>query len=103
MLFNSPEFAVFFLLIFFITYILNTLRTTCVRNTVLLLASYGFYANLNLCYPILLVWITLVNGIGGSLLYRESLSHRARKITVSVVLILSLLPLACLKYAPFIY
>lgn len=101
MLFNSPEFAVFFLLIFFITYILNTLRTTCVRNTVLLLASYGFYANLNLCYPILLVWITLVNGIGGSLLYRESLSHRARKITVSVVLILSLLPLACLKYAPF--
>ncbi len=101
MLFNTPEFAVFFLLAFVITYALNAVGVTKIRNTVLLLASYGFYANLNICYPILLVWVTLVNFIGGRLLCRTCDSDKTRKVLISLVIILSLLPLIVLKYAPF--
>lgn len=101
MLFTTPEYAVFFLLAFAITYALNFVGLTKIRNAVLLLASYGFYANLNLSYPLLLVWITLVNYIGGFCLCKEKLDDRARQKAISIIIILSLLPLLTLKYAPF--
>lgn len=101
MLFTSPEFIVFFLLTLIITYMLNAGRLIKTRNTVLLLASYGFYANLNLCYPLLLVWVTMVNYAGGHFLCKEHYSSSKRKTLISAVLILSLLPLVTLKYAPF--
>lgn len=101
MLFNSPEFILFFIIIFVITYILNRCEHLRTRNGILLLASYGFYANLNLCYPLLLVWVTLVNYAGGRLLTQETFAPGKRKALVSTVIILSIIPLVTLKYAPF--
>ncbi len=101
MLFNSPEFIIFFVLAFAVTYALNLAQWLKTRNAVLLLASYGFYANLNLSYPLLLVWVTLINYGGGRFLMSDNFTPRKRKALISLVIFLSLLPLVILKYAPF--
>lgn len=100
MLFTTPEFVVFFLFAAAVTYTLNAVHWHRVRNVFLILASYSFYANLNTCYPFLLLYVTLVNHIGGRMLMREHRSERGRRWLVSVVVLLSLLPLTVLKYAP---
>lgn len=100
MLFNTPEFVAFFLLVAFVTYLLNRFRLIRSRNWILLLVSYGFYANFNLYYPLLLAFVTLVAFAGGRILQGKPWSQRARKWIVGVVVVASLLPLVVLKYAP---
>ncbi len=100
MLFNTPEFVAFFLLVAFVTYLLNRFRLVKSRNWILLLVSYGFYANFNLYYPLLLALVTLVAFAGGRILQGKPWSPRARKWIVGAVVVVSLLPLAVLKYAP---
>lgn len=100
MLFNTPEFVVFFLLIAAVTFVLNHFRMNMVRNVVLLLASYAFYGNLHVYYPLLLLYVTLVNFVGGRLLEAEHRSLRQRKVIVGCVVVGTLLPLVVLKYAP---
>lgn len=67
---------------------------------VLLLVSYGFYANFHPYYPVLLLFVTLVNFAGGRLLQGRAWTPRARKWFAGLVVVVSLLPLAVLKYAP---
>lgn len=99
MLFNTPEFCGFFVLITLLVYTLNLFHQYKLRNLVLLVASYGFYANLHLYYPLLLLYVTLVAYTGGHLLQRN-FSFSTNKWIVGGTIILSLLPLVVLKYAP---
>ena len=99
MLFNTPEFCGFFLLTALVIFLLNHWMCLKARNIFLLLASYGFYANLHIYYPLLLLYVTLVAYISGFLLQQDR-SQYARKGIVSGAVILSLLPLVVLKYAP---
>lgn len=66
------------------------------RNTILLIASYWFYAQLSPTYVVLLGAITLLNWISG-----KSLLQQKRKWVCGTTVILSLLPLICYKYAHF--
>ena len=100
MLFNTPEFVVFFILLTVVIYALNSFGWFRMRNLLLLGASYWFYANLHLYYPVLLVYITLINYWGGRLLIEKNYTSNAQKCVVSLIVILSLLPLLMCKYAP---
>ena len=100
MLFNTPEFCGFFAICFILTYILNYYRLIQTRNLFLLLASYAFYANLHLYYPLLLLFITLIAYISGKSLILYKNNSRIQKWIIGISVILSLLPLLILKYAP---
>ncbi len=96
MLFHTPEFILFLVAILVATYALNAMQCLRSRNLLLLVASYAFYANLHPYYPMLLVYVTLVNYLGGLLLA----GGNKRKMVVGGVVALSLLPLVVLKYGP---
>lgn len=66
------------------------------RNTILLVASYWFYAHLSPTYVILLGAVTLLNWMSG-----KSLLQQKRKWVCGITVFLSLLPLVCYKYAHF--
>ena len=100
MLFNTPNFVVFFILLTLVVYTLNLYSLLRIRNCLLLGASYWFYSNLSLCYPLLLVYITLINYFGGCFLNKQSFSVNTKKWIITIIVLLSLLPLATLKYAP---
>lgn len=100
MLFNTPEFCGFFILTAILTFILNKFEFLIIRNIVLLAISYAFYANLHLYYPLLLLYVTLVAYFSGRLLKIETSSTSSRTWIVTASVILSLLPLLTLKYAP---
>lgn len=100
MLFNTPEFVLFFIIVAIAVYAVNRYSYIKLRNVLLLLASYGFYGNLHVYYPLLLLYVTLVNYVGGYLLQRDSQSSTRRKYIITSVVILSLIPLVLLKYAP---
>ncbi len=100
MQFNTPEFVVFFLLVAVVVYIANRLSLCKVRNVLLLIASYAFYANLHIYYPLLLLFVTMVNFIGGRWLQLSDLTEKKRKFIISAVVVFSLIPLVTLKYAP---
>lgn len=100
MLFNTPEFILFFLSIIVLTYVLNYYQCHTIRNVILLVASYCFYGNFHLYYPLLLVYVTLVNYSAGYLIQREDTGPGKRQLYTGFAIVLSLLPLATLKYAP---
>lgn len=102
MLFNTPEFVIFFLVILFLVMALNRFALLKTRNALLLVASYGFYAHLNPYCPLLLLYITLVTYGGASLLKSMNNRLRAARLVISGIVALSLLPLAFFKYAPLI-
>lgn len=99
MLFNSPEFILFLVVILVAVRLLNHEQTVGIRNVLLLLASYAFYANLHVLYPILLVYVTLVNYIGGQLVARCTGTISGKGL-ISACVILSIIPLVLLKYLP---
>ena len=100
MLFNTPEFILFFLSIIVLTYVLNYYQCHTIRNVILLVASYCFYGNFHLYYPLLLVYVTLVNYSAGYLIQREDTGPGKRQLYTGFAIVLSLLPLVTLKYAP---
>lgn len=100
MLFNTPEFCGFFILTALLIYVLNHFCLIRTRNLFLLAISYAFYANLHLYYPILLLYVTVIAYISGRLLTKENYGSNIRKWIVSISVILSLIPLATLKYLP---
>ena len=67
-------------------------------NICLLLASYYFYSSFNVLFLIILLYITFVTYIGGIFLSRTS--HK--KSLTSLVILLSLIPLATFKYSAFL-
>ena len=99
MFFNSPEFVAFFLFVLAAFAVANRKRTLPLRNLVLLLASYWFYAQLHAWFVALLVYTTLVNYLCGLWLARCQQQGRRGQAVVTVAILLSLAQLALFKYA----
>lgn len=100
MLFNTPEFVGFFLVVLMLVWWLNFWEKVVVRNILLLLISYGFYARFHVLVPLLLLYVTLVNYAAGKVLRGGRLSSEGRFYCVSLAVIASITPLLVLKYLP---
>ena len=101
MLFNTPQYLLFLLVILVMLWITNKWAGLLFRNTLLLVASYYFYANLHIGFVGLLVYITLVNYFGGIWIISEQKRGLSGKKAVAVSILLSLLVLIFFKYAYF--
>lgn len=97
MLFNELTFAPFFLVVFLLCYITNRFNQLKLRNTLLLIASYYFYAYFSVTFLITLVGVTLINYLASVMLFKQK-----RKWVVSSAVLLSLLPLIGYKYTNFL-
>ena len=95
MVFNSLHFLLFFLLVLPGVKCLN--NHPFWRNIYLFLASLYFYACFKLAFLPLLFYVISISYVGGLLLAK----HRT-KLTISIVIILTLLPLLFFKYSIFI-
>lgn len=92
MIFNSFKFLLFFP----ITTLLYYLIPHKFKWIYLLLVSYGFYMNWNPSYALLLLGITVISYTVGL-----STERNRRKQTLSVGIVLCLLPLIVFKYMNF--
>lgn len=97
MLFNSLSFLVFFAVVFGL---FQLLRGWSARKTLLLVASYVFYAAWNPPYIIILLGSTTLDWWLGRLIWRESRPGRRRALLV-VSLVANLSLLAFFKYGDF--
>lgn len=101
MFFNSFLFVGFFLIVLVLLLIEHRVsHNTTLRNATLLVASYFFYGYFNIGFTAILLFVTLVNFVIGSLMITRTVI-RFRKIFVAIAVVLSLLPLAFFKYALF--
>ena len=102
MLFNSLLFVVFFVTVLAILFFEGLIsKSIILRNITLLAASYIFYANFNIGFTLILLFVTSVNYIGGNLLFRNRNITR-KKYIVAISAVLSLLPLCFFKYSVFL-
>lgn len=99
MLFNTPEYILFFTIVVFLVYATNHKRTLKIRNILLLGASYYFYANLHIGFLFLLIYITLINYICGIWIARQQEKGKNGKTAVTAAILSSLIILAFFKYA----
>lgn len=99
MLFNTFEFLSFFIVVFFLFVITNWEKTIIVRNIILLGASFYFYAQLNIYFPLLLLYVGAVTYISGYFITKYIEESKKAKGIVAISIILSLLPLVFFKYA----
>lgn len=98
MLFNTPEYVLFLGIISIIYYIANKTQYIGIRNIILLLASYYFYANLQPWFVILLLYTTTVNYICGLWIASEQQKGRSGKNATATAIILSTGILVFFKY-----
>lgn len=99
MFFNSPQYIFFLFLVFVFVLLTNRAKTLQIRNSLLLIASYVFYAQLHLWFVFLLIYTTLVNyGCGRWISYNQQ-THKNAKIPVAISIVLSLAILVFFKYA----
>lgn len=99
MLFNTFDFFTFFIPVFLIYIFLNKEKILLIRNIFLLLSSYYFYSRLNLYFPLLVIYTTIVTYISGNYIKKYVESKKLAKIWVGVSVVLSLIPLLFFKYA----
>lgn len=98
MFFNSFIFTGFLLIVLAVLFIERMASQSVVlRNITLLAASYFFYGYFNIGFTFILIFVTLVNYIGGLMLFNKACTHRKRIVAISTVL--SLLPLVFFKYS----
>lgn len=98
MFFNSFIFVGFLLLVWVVLLIEKSVsRNVVLRNATLLVASYYFYGYFNVGFTLILAFVTLVNYIGGRMLFNKNRKHAKRIVAISVVL--SLIPLVFYKYS----
>lgn len=98
MLFNSFDFIFFFVVVWFITLLMNRAKVIWARNLCLLIASYYFYGSFNVLFLSILLYITLVTYLGGLCFHKT----KHKKVLTGLIIFLSLLPLATFKYSAFI-
>lgn len=99
MLFNTFEFLLFFIVVFFLFVLTNREKTITVRNIILLGTSVYFYAQLNIYFPLLLVYVGAITYISGFLIKKYIEERKKAKGIVAISTVLSLLPLVFFKYA----
>lgn len=107
MVFNSFQFLWLFPMIFVGYYLLsyllsknNPMRQRKVSNALLLLVSYGLYAQANMAFTLILLGVTAVTYLFALLIERNPLFRK--KFLISCGTILALLPLLLFKYYNFI-
>jgi D-alanyl-lipoteichoic acid acyltransferase DltB (MBOAT superfamily) len=98
MVFPSIQFAVFFPIVFFASWLLMPYRRSW--KFFILAASYVFYAAADPRFCLLLAGVTLVNQFGAVLIERAN-SERQKSWIVGVVVALDLLALGFFKYYNF--
>lgn len=96
MIFNSLSFILFFLIVFIIYYILDNKY----RYIVLLIASYVFYAFAGFKYIFLLLIITLISYLFGSLISKTS-DEKKKKMLLLIFIIINIICLIYFKYLGF--
>ena len=108
MVFNSFQFIWLFPIIFIGYYLLSYLlaknnpkRQHKVSNALLLIISYGLYAQTNMAYTLILVGVTLITYLF-ALLIERSRRDRRKKYLIVCGTSLALLPLLVFKYYNFI-
>lgn len=99
MLFNTPEYILFFCIIYALFYTANRFNNLIVRNSILLLSSFYFYAALHYWYVILLLYVISVNYFCGVWISKEQEKGRNGKIGVVSAIVLSVVILVFFKYA----
>ena len=99
MLFNTPEYVLFFCIIAFLFYIVNRKPYIVFRNVLLLFISYYFYAQLQPWFVTLLIYITVVNYSCGKWIMNENQKGEKGKKGVTTAILLSIGLLAFFKYA----
>ena len=95
MVFNSFQFIFFFLAAWLCARALSS--HVALRNAFLLLASLIFYGLFKVEFLPLLLYVILVSHVGGLVLEK-----RQTKSTISIIILLSLLPLLFYKYSIFL-
>ncbi len=99
MLFNTPEYIIFFIVIFIAIYFTNKKGNPTLRNIILLEASYFFYAHLHFWFIYLLIYMTGVNYVCGLIIEKEKRNGGTGKFAVTISIVLSLACLIFYKYA----
>jgi alginate O-acetyltransferase complex protein AlgI len=98
MLFPTTEFALFFVVVFFLHWLLNPLRTPW--KVFMIGASYFFYAWWNWHFVFLLAAFSVIAQVGALTVHRASDASRRRLAVIGAVA-LALTPLAWFKYYSF--
>lgn len=108
MIFNSFQFIWLFPLIFIGYYLLSYLlsgkfpeRQRKISNALLLIISYGLYAQTNMAYTLILLGVTLITYLFALLIERSDTNKR-KKHLIACGASLALLPLLVFKYYNFI-
>ena len=108
MIFNSFQFIWLFPLIFIGYYLLSYLlsgkfpeRQRKISNALLLIVSYGLYAQTNMAYTLILLGVTLITYLFALLIERSDTDKRKKHLIVCGAF-LALLPLLVFKYYNFI-
>lgn len=108
MIFNSFQFIWLFPLIFIGYYLLSYLlswkfpeRQRKISNALLLIVSYGLYAQTNMAYTLILLGVTLITYLF-ALLIECSDTDKRKKHLIACGASLALLPLLVFKYYNFI-
>ena len=108
MIFNSFQFIWLFPLIFIGYYLLSYLlswkfpeRQCKISNALLLIVSYGLYAQTNMAYTLILLGVTLITYLFALLIERSDTDKR-KKHLIAYGASLALLPLLVFKYYNFI-
>ena len=99
MFFNSFEYIAFLFVVFLFTLLTNKKKTLQIRNIGLLVASYYFYAQLNICFIFLLIYTTLVTYACGKWICQCQQNNKSAKLATAVAIVLSLTILVFFKYA----
>ena len=107
MVFNSFQFLWLFPVIFVGYYLLsylfsknNPVRQRKVSNALLLLISYGLYAQANMAFTLILLGVTAVTYVFALFIERDAHSRKKKLVTAGTLL--ALLPLLVFKYYNFI-
>lgn len=108
MIFNSFQFVWLFPIIFIGYYLLSSLlgknlpeRQRKTSNALLLIVSYGLYAQTNAAYTLILLGVTFVTYFFAMLIERSE-NDRPKKLLIVCGSLLALLPLLVFKYYNFI-
>ena len=108
MIFNSFQFVWLFPIIFIGYYLLSSLlgknlpeRQRKTSNALLLIVSYGLYAQTNAAYTLILLGVTFVTYFFAMLIDRSE-NDRPKKLLIVCGSLLALLPLLVFKYYNFI-
>lgn len=108
MIFNSFQFVWLFPIIFIGYYLLSSLlsknlpeRQRKTNNALLLIVSYGLYAQTNAAYTLILLGVTFVTYFFAMLIERSE-NDRPKKLLIVCGSLLALLPLLVFKYYNFI-